>query len=132
MHYTKKYGNSLLSLFMILNLVISFTSCNDDGDGNYPSLKVVNQTNDHHPIASVELVGYKFANLIIDTDESQTFSLTEGMSGGYNEINVTVRYGPPGSVWSSSKKVNFSNGSTTTVKLTGCISYSECSGFNLE
>ncbi len=96
-------------------------------------LKVINESNDQWPIKSVKLVDYEFTNLAIGTNGgSQTFILDKGMSGGYNDINVVVQYGPAGSIWTSSKKVNFNNGSTTTIKLQGYISYEGCTGYHLE
>ena len=75
----------------------------------------------------------EFTNLVIDINGgSQTFILDKGMSGGYNDINVVVQYGPTGSIWTSSKKVDFNNGRTTKITLKGCISYEGCPGYRLE
>lgn len=138
MNTNKKFNLTHLSFFIQLVITIGLcaivNSCNkhDDKD-EYPSLKVINESNDHWPIKSVKLVGYEFLNLSISTNGgSQTFILDKGMSGGYNDINIVVQYGPPGSIWTSSKKVNFKNGETTTVTLIGCISYQGCNGFRLD
>jgi hypothetical protein len=124
----------LIQLVIAIGVFLSVNSCNKDDNKNaYPALKVTNESNDQWPIKSVKLVGYEFSNLSIGTNGgSQTFILDKGMSGGYNDINVLVQYGPAGSIWTSSKKVNFNNGETTTVTLKGCNSYQGCNGYRLE
>lgn len=108
-----KTWNPFMLLAILIIFGINFTTC-DNGDNNkYPSLKVVNQYQGRS-ILSVRLVGYEFNNLLISPGNSQTFTLMQGMPGGYNNINVTVNYG--GSI---SNKFNFNNGKTTTITLKG-------------
>ena len=129
-----KFLFQLVTFIGFLGFFLSVTSCNkDDNKMEYPKLRVTNESNDQWPIKSVKLVGYEFTNLAIGTNGgSQTFILDKGLSGGYNDINVVVQYGPAGSIWTSSKKVNFDNGTTTTITLKGCISYDGCKGYHLE
>lgn len=130
----------LIIIIGVFGFLLSVISCNkgdndndNHNDNAYPTLTVTNESNDQWPINSVKLVGYEFTNLAIGTNGgSQTFILDKGMSSGYNDVNVVVQYGPVGSIWTSSKKVNFNNGRTTTVTLKGCISYEGCNGFHLE
>ena len=110
----------VFSLYILLGFIITLTACNkndeDDIVGDeYPSLKIVNQTDvDYYYITSVSLVGYEFNNLNITTGDSQTFILDQGMPAGYEEINVDVAYmaGPYNSRWGNIK-VNFTKGETT-------------------
>ena len=124
----------LIQLVIAIGVFLSVHSCNkDDNKNEYPALKVANESNDQWPIKSVKLVGYEFSNLAIGTNGGlQTFILDKGMPGGYNDINVVVQYGPAGSIWTSSKKVNFNNGEITIVTLKGCISYQGCNGYYLD
>ena len=97
---------------------------NDDNDDDvvkeeYPSLKIVNQTdNEAYHITSVSLVGYEFNNLDITTGNSQTFILEQGMPAGYEDINVDIEYmAGPYNPRLGSIKVNFIKGETTTITL---------------
>nr|WP_319571439.1 hypothetical protein [uncultured Draconibacterium sp.] len=130
-----------LTFVVFIGTIIVMTACSKDNDKDesedntevFPSLKITNQNTDSRLITSVKLVGYEFNNLSIDVDDSQTFILDEGMSGGYSNINVTCsyKYGAY-PVASKSIKVDFSNGKTTTITFKGCISFEGCSGFYLE
>ena len=125
------------AIFAIFVIVLSFTACDKDSIviEEYPSLKVENQLNDSwRPITRVSLVGYEFNNLNIEPyGDSQTFVLDEGMSGGYEDINVTVRYIRYSGVGSSASiKVDFNKGDTTTITLTGCSGAEGCPGIYLE
>jgi hypothetical protein len=125
-------ATTLLSIATIgLTSILAFERCSLLGIERLPSLHVTNETNDHYPIKSVELVGYNFQGISIDVGDSQEFVLDSGMPGGYEEILVTVRYGPPGSLWYASTTVDFSKGKTSQVTLTGCISFEGCEGFTL-
>ena len=121
------------AFFAFLSIVFAFTACdkNNNSREQFPSLKVVNQSNDHQPITSVVFVGYEFKNLNIASGDSQTFVLDGGMQGGYKDIYIVVRYGS-GSWYSTNTKVNFNKGETTTITLKGCISYDGCQGCYLE
>ena len=91
----------------------------EEVEETYPTLKISNTSQCSSPltITSVSLVGYQFNSLSLIGGENQTFSLSNGMNGGYNDINVNVgyRYGNRG--WSSSIKVNFENGVETSIFL---------------
>jgi len=130
------------TIVAIFGIIITFTACNKDDDDmvveppppeeEYPALKVVNQNTDDRVITAVKLVGYEFYTLNIESSDSQTFILEDGMPGGYDDINVTVNYKRGNSTGSKSIQVNFTDGDTTTVTLKGCISFEGCNGFYLE
>jgi uncharacterized lipoprotein YehR (DUF1307 family) len=115
----KTLKKNTLWVFLVL-FSISFITCNNDSNianngAKYPSLKVVNHLG--YPIRSVSLVGYQFNNLnIVD---NQTFALTQGMPGGYNNINITITYGDQFVRWSMSNTFNFKDGQTTTITAKG-------------
>jgi hypothetical protein len=126
-------------IFTILSLLLTFTACNKennvDGSEEFPSLKVENQLNDSwRSIIEVSLIGYQFDNLNIEPyGDSQTFVLDEGMSGGYENINIIVKYiRYSGILASRSIKVDFNKGKTTTITLTGCDGAVGCPGIYLE
>lgn len=105
---------------ILLFLLVLFTSCNKDDD--YPTLKIVNQTtNDLHFVKSVKLVGYDFENLIIESNDSQVFKLNNGMPSGYEDINVRIWINHHYNL-NKNIQVNFDNGETTTITITGCCS----------
>ena len=123
-------------LFIVGILVFAFIACDKDKDSTekYPSLKVVNQNDESEKItiSSVVLVGYEFNNLSIAKGNSQSFTLTEGMPAGYNDINVVVKYYAVGQNRSSSIKINFTNGQTSSVTLRGSISGEGSKNFYME
>ncbi len=88
-------------------------------EGTFPILKIRNTSNCSSvlSITGVSLVGYQFNSLNIVGGEEQTFNLDEGMSGGYDNINVDIgfRYGNRG--WSRNINANFANGVETIIEL---------------
>jgi hypothetical protein len=128
-----------LILLVTLGLTITFSSCNKDSnctapEDNYPSLKITNDLKDYwRAITTVSLVGYHFNDLDIEPlGDSQLFLLDKGMPGGYENINVTVYYRSyPGTISSRSLKVNFVDGETTSLTLTGCDGAEGCPGISL-
>ena len=109
---------NFLAIFAFCCIIVAFTACDNSSEEDlFPSLKVVNQhTTDS--ITSVGLVGYNFNSLNIDRNQSQTFTLKNGMPAGNNNININVKYGSS-TVTLVSTKVNFTDGTTTTVTLKG-------------
>lgn len=127
------------AILVIFSMVLGFSSCEKDCDcpedkpEGHPSLKIENQVTDDRSIYAVRLVGYEFNDLNIASGNSQTFTLDEGMSAGYSEINVTVSYGTsyrPSN--SRSINVDFTKGEVTKITLKGCISYEGCGGHYIE
>ena len=112
--------------YAIFVIVLAFTACGSGDDDEVPSLKVVNQSTNNKVITTVRLVGYEFLNLNIGIGDSQTFTLSEGMSGGYTNINTSVIYSCGGRSWSKSIELNFSNGETTTITVDKCTSVDGC------
>lgn len=123
---------------LVLVLIAILTiSCSEDGDvaEKYPSLKVINKLNDSwRSISGVSLIGYEFDNLNIEPNgNSQTFLLDKGMSGGYEDINIIVRYIRYSGISASAKiKVDFNESKTTTITLTGCSGAEGCPGIYLD
>lgn len=95
-------------------------------------MKVTNQNTDSYPIIAVRLVNYEFKNLEIDVNDSQTFTLYDGMPAGYSDINIIVSYRRAGNQYSMNIEKDFTDGDTTTVRMKGCISAEGCGGVNLE
>jgi len=93
---------------------------------------VVNQNTDSYPITAVRLVNYEFNSLEIDVGDSQTFTLDDGMPGGYSDINIIVSYRRAGNQYSMNIEKDFTDGETTTVRMKGCISAEGCGGLYLE
>lgn len=129
------------AIFAIFGIFLAFTACEkksvsekeSDPVEEYPSLKVENRVSDDRSIYSVRLVGYEFNNLNIGSGDSQTFSLDNGMQGGYENLNIKVIYGNPYRPSNSiSTKVNFYKGKIRTITLEGCIDYEGCHGHYLE
>ena len=140
-----KYKIKAWSILALFAMVITFTACEkdcelpkditEDTTESYPLLKVVNELNDDwRSITSVKLVGYEFYNLNIEYNgDSQTFILDKGMSGGYEDVYVTVVYQRYSGVYSSrSIEVNFSKGETTTITLIECSPDDDCNGIYLQ
>ena len=101
------------------------SSNTDNNTNNYPSLKIVCDYSGC--ITRVGLVGYSFDDLRILNNESKTFELINGIPGGYENVNVNVKFSPAKVVNGthttdlSSIKCNFTKGETTTITLTnGC------------
>lgn len=127
-----------IGFFTLTVGIVMIVGCKKESKDNQgqldgpPSLLIKNESTDHWPIKAVEMVGYTFNLLEIDKGESQTFTLDNGMPGGYSDINLIVRYGPTGAIWYASKKVDFSDGQVTTVSMKGCRSSEGCPGIYLE
>jgi hypothetical protein len=127
----------LITLFIIGSIV---SSCSEDSidispEKMYPSLKVTNDLKENwRSIINVSLVGYTFGELNIEpSGDSQIFILDQGMSGGLEQVNVRVTYWRyRGITASRSIKLNFKNGETTSIKLTGCDGAEGCPGISLE
>lgn len=105
-----------ISILILLMLSLLFLGCTQQSNKTeYPKLKVVNN-NPTYSVLQVKLVGYEFNDLNIEKGTSKTFELNNGISGGYENVNVTVIYGlPQMAQWRVSKNCNFFDGQTTTV-----------------
>jgi len=133
-----------LTIFVIVGITIAFSACgssvnsNEEADdevsedSQIPYLMVVNQNTDSYPITAVRLVNYEFNSLEIDVGDSQTFTLDDGMPGGYSDINIIVSYRRAGNQYSMNIEKDFTDGETTTVRMKGCISAEGCGGLYLE
>lgn len=132
-----------IPILAILGIAVALSACENDSEIDkdndtvpvveYPSLMVVNESTENSLITSVSLVGYAFGSLNIDVGSSQTFVLDKGMSGGYEDINIIVRFRAQNTSYGTeSMEVNFYKGETRTIKLKGCHGASACTGFYLE
>ena len=127
----------LWSILIYFGITLTFTACTKNNESNinekYPSLKIVNTVSDNMYISAANIVGYEFNTLNITSGNSQTFTLENGMPGGYENINITVSLRTSAVQYGSlSKTVNFKKGETTTITLKGCNSYEGCNGYVLE
>lgn len=108
-------------LLVIVCFLLSVVSCKntvdyvETKDKPYPKLMVVHDAVTGDEINKVELVNYTFHPLQIKSGESQTFSLSNGMLGGYENIYICVTLNQR--VYAIRK--NFENGKTTVVRLYG-------------
>jgi len=134
-----------LNILFILGLLTAFTACESSVNSNeddvdeeiveepqFPFLKVLNQNTDGYPITAVRLVNYEFNNLEIDEGDTQTFTLDDGMPGGYDNINVIVNYRRANRPFSLNIDKDFVDGDTTIVRMKGCISAEGCDSLELE
>ena len=133
---------------VLLSMIMSFSilSCNNDDDDPVeeipeppvevlpPMLKVVNEATDDRFIKSVLLVNYDFNNLNITSNNSQTFTLDNGMPAGNTGINVTVYFVRTGTNITDSinTSADFVNGEITTIIFAGCLDAEGCDGYTLE
>ena len=108
----------LLSVILLTSCDAPNCSCEFDENGEPPKLKVTNTTSCGH-LHTVSLVGYQFESLYINKDESKTFTLTDGIPAGLEDVNVYVL----GSNSSGTKglgdniTVDFVAGQTTSIKM---------------
>ena len=88
-----------------------------------------NQISDLATINGVNLIGYKFTNLIIGVGESVTLSLDEGMPSGLDGITIQVEgeYGI-GNQINQTIEVNFQAGEVTKIKLVATDTACELKG----
>lgn len=128
-------------IYVFLGIIINLTACEKENDCDctsaqkYPSLQVVNQLTDSwRSIKEVSLVGYKYDNLNIEPNGGLlTFELKQGMSGGYEDINIKIVYNRYSGVSGTANiAVDFKNGETTIITLKGCSDGEGCSGIYLE
>ena len=114
MKYLSMY---LLSVILLTSCNSPTCSCNEEG-AEVPILKVTNTTSCGY-LHTVSLVGYQFENLYIEKDESKTFTLSDGIPAGLEDVNVYVA----GSNSSGTKglgdniTVDFVAGQTTSIKM---------------
>ena len=105
-------------MFLILSdislkpsLIVFSCSSSDDN----PSLTITNNKS-NIGIHTVSLVGYSFENLSINKGESKTFTLSNGIDGGLNNVNVQLTWSCGGkNNWRASKSLNFKDGENTSI-----------------
>lgn len=123
-------------LFCLISLM--FMGCQDDPQEVielHPSLMVQNDLDgDFRNVIQVNLVGYEFGSLDIrPMGGSQTFVLDQGMAGGYDQINVDVKFQEYQTVRTTrSIKVDFVDGQTTRIRLYDCVDGIHSCGVQLE
>ena len=112
-----KKMKKLILLLLFIPLVFSCSGSEDDNALLYPSLTITNQ-NSIISIHTVSLVGYKFENLSIGLNQSKTFSLSNGIDGGLDNVNVIAQWSCGGkNNWSTNKSITFKKGGVTTATL---------------
>ncbi len=96
------------------------TENTNDNTNKNAFLEIVNKYPDFS-ISTIRLVGYSFEYLDILYNESKTFELTNGIPGGYDNVNVIISYNFIRAVATNdyAKKVrcNFEKGKITTITL---------------
>jgi hypothetical protein len=107
----------LLLLLLFIPLIFSCSKEKENLPLSYPSLTITNQSS-IMSIHTVSLVGYSFENLSIGLDESKTFALTTGITGGLSNVSVQLGWLCGGkNNWTARKSLNFKNGENTTATL---------------
>ena len=107
-------GNSTMKKLIIIFLFIPLVFSCSSSDGN-PSLTITNNKS-NIGIHTVSLVGYSFENLSINKGESKTFTLSSGIDGGLNNVNVQLTWSCGGkNNWRASKSLNFKDGENTSI-----------------
>ena len=107
----------LILLLLFISLVFSCSKEKENLPLSYPSLTITNQSS-IMSIHTVSLVGYSFENLSIGLDESKTFALTTGITGGLSNVSVQLGWLCGGkNNWTARKSLNFTNGENTTATL---------------
>ena len=107
-------------------LSLLFISCVEEEDDYHvdpepvTSLTISNQ-NDIISIRTVSLVGYEFEDIKIDYGSSRTFTLDNGINGGYDNVNVNVRFYCGARYWTVSVSKDFIQNENTTVTLVDCF-----------
>jgi len=117
-----KYLSMFLSSFILL------TSCFTTGDdSSHPELKITSELSCDktiNEINSVSLVGYTFDSILISGGESKTFTLSDGMPAGLEDVNVNVRGKLANNGFNEDISVDFVAGQTTHIiarnNQTGC------------
>ena len=110
----------------LIILSLLFISC-EDGDDKLccqpesPTTLTINNQNDIISVRKVSLVGYEFEDIEIDFGEMRSFTLDDGLNGGYNNVNINVRYYCGARHWSESISKNFTQGENTTVTIVDCF-----------
>jgi len=108
---------------LILSLLL--ISCTDEDDYHVDpepttSLTIFNQYDDIS-IREVSLVGYEFPDLSIDYGESEIFTLDNGINGGYDNVNVNVKFYCGARNWTGSVSKNFIQNEENIITLVDCF-----------
>ena len=103
-----------------------FISCVDDESTlcclpESPTTLTINNQNDIISVRKVSLVGYEFEDIEIDFGEMRSFTLDDGLNGGWNGVNINVRYYCGARHWTESISKNFTEGENTTVTIVDCF-----------
>ena len=110
----------------LLILSLLFISCTDteeeiiQEEAPVTSLTISNQ-NDIISIREVTLVGYEFKDIEIDFGQARTFTLDDGINGGYDNVNINVRYYCGARYWNGSVSKNFTEEENTTITVVDCF-----------
>ena len=66
-------------------------------------------------------VGYEFEDIKIDFGASRTFTLDNGINGGYDGVNVNVKFYCGARNWNGSVSKDFNEGENTTITVVDCF-----------
>lgn len=116
----------LLSVILLTSCNFPTCSCNEEEEegGDAPKLKVSNNT--CGIISSVSLVGYTFNNLAIEENDSKTFTLTDGIQAGLDDVNVNVQAYKSITGFNGDISVDFVSGQVTSISLIQGTFPNEC------
>ena len=104
--------------------ILSFLlfSCSDDElCCTQPTTLTISNQKDIINVTQVSLVGYDFDNISIGYGESRTFTLDNGINGGWNNVNVDIYHRCGSRGWSDSVSKDFTEGENTTITIIDCF-----------
>ena len=115
---------------LLLSALLIFACSSDDNDSLF---MITNNTNEDFIINHISFMGYEFSDLNIQYGESQTYNLSDGLSGSSSNININIGYLCDTNVWNSTFNIDLIEGSTTSYEFIPCASISPyCIGVCLE
>ena len=114
------------NILILLTVFILF-SCGE-GDDNHVDPEpepvttlIISNQNDNVSIREVSLVGYEFKDIKIDYGQIRGFTLDDGLNGGWNGVNINVRFYCGARYWNGSVTKNFTEGESTKVTVVDCF-----------
>jgi len=101
-------------LLLLLFIPLAFACSDDDTDSR---LTITNDAGTNFRITRIGFAGYEFSDLNIQSGQSQTFNLIDGLINidGTSLINVNTTYICGSQGWTKSSSVNWGEGSTTSL-----------------
>ena len=102
---------------------IFLTSDNSRSEKFENIIKDAIKGNNQRNITIIEdsLVGYEFEDISIDYGQARSFALNNGINGGYDDVNINVKFSCGARNWTGSVSKDFIQNQNTTVTLVDCF-----------